>query len=48
MSTHLVFAHHLTLYELGEQISSVWPKFLFKKKKGSSKTFPMSAASMSR
>ena len=38
----------LTLYDLGERISSVWPKFRFKKKKGSLKKFPMSAASMSR
>ena len=40
--------HPLTLYDLGERISSVWPKFRLKKKKGSLKKIPMSAASMSR
>ena len=39
----------LTLYDLSERISSVWLKFrIKKKKKGSLKKFPMSAASMSR
>ena len=38
----------LTFYDLGERITSVWPKFRFKKKKGLLKKFPMRAASMSR
>ena len=43
-----LFLSPLTLYDLGERISSAWAKFRFKKKKGSMKKFPMSAASMSR
>ena len=38
----------LAIYDLGERISSVWPKFDFKIRKDHGKKFPISAASMSR
>ena len=37
----------LTLYDMGERISSLWPEFRFYNKKGSQKN-PMSGMSMSR
>ena len=40
--------HVITIYDIGERITSVWLKFRFQNNNGSCRKFPMRDASMSR